>query len=504
MAVPTGNNIKLSDVLLEIYGSASTSGKSLLGAHTDAIGAFNGTYAVAGNTLLDFRGYTHTLGVVTSGLVLHLDAGDVASYPGTGTTWTDLSGAGKHFTISSASAWDSAGHFNMIDTVKMYRATNLTASTLGTIVFWIQTTDTQALFLHSSSTGGSYLSAFRVGNKEYHSGVGTPVYYQDTVDTPNVYDNIRDGEWHMVEFKNVNLSGWSYATFNGYSSYTFGTGTKIGKIMLYDRSITALESQQNFEADRARFPGIQPKATPSYIVTPISDYETRVVNDGGIVNDMGWLGDEFYQVSSTIYSNYYNNLHSAAGGFKAGTTAYGVNATNSATGYKDTGTYDVTYVSGDRPRFICTRTTDIALTCGYNSKAGNLYIIRCDLDYTFKPNYLMVRTTSGGYDAIEVGINSSGHLYAKATLNTAVTWTGATASDFVNCKIGIYKNATSYDIYLNGVKRLTGTCEDVAYRGFRTLNPVVPSYSFVGNLYSVMSILEDLTETQINTLTTPH
>jgi hypothetical protein len=40
------------------------------------------------------EGRTHiaTKGIVQSGLVLNLDAGVLSSYPGTGTTWTDLSG----------------------------------------------------------------------------------------------------------------------------------------------------------------------------------------------------------------------------------------------------------------------------------------------------------------------------------------------------------------------------------------------------------------------------
>ena len=37
--------------------------------------------------------------IVTDGLVLNLDAGDPASYPGSGTTWTDLSATGRNGTI---------------------------------------------------------------------------------------------------------------------------------------------------------------------------------------------------------------------------------------------------------------------------------------------------------------------------------------------------------------------------------------------------------------------
>ena len=60
MAVTTTNTLKLSDVCNELYGSTSTSGKSLIGCHNSAIslgGLFHSSYAVVGNTLLDFRGF---------------------------------------------------------------------------------------------------------------------------------------------------------------------------------------------------------------------------------------------------------------------------------------------------------------------------------------------------------------------------------------------------------------------------------------------------------------
>ena len=40
--------------------------------------------------------------IVLSGLALHLDAGNAASYPGSGTTWTDLSGNGYNFNVNSS------------------------------------------------------------------------------------------------------------------------------------------------------------------------------------------------------------------------------------------------------------------------------------------------------------------------------------------------------------------------------------------------------------------
>jgi hypothetical protein len=40
--------------------------------------------------------------IVTSGLVLNLDAGNIASYPTTGTTWTDLAGSGANGTLTNS------------------------------------------------------------------------------------------------------------------------------------------------------------------------------------------------------------------------------------------------------------------------------------------------------------------------------------------------------------------------------------------------------------------
>lgn len=51
-------------------------------------------------------GFIYTL--TTSSLIVHLDAANTSSYPGSGTTWSDLSGNGNHFNIV-ASAYNSTG-----------------------------------------------------------------------------------------------------------------------------------------------------------------------------------------------------------------------------------------------------------------------------------------------------------------------------------------------------------------------------------------------------------
>lgn len=49
----------------------------------------------------------HGASVVRSGLVLHLDAANRKSYPGSGTTWSDLSGQGNNGTLVNAVGYNS-------------------------------------------------------------------------------------------------------------------------------------------------------------------------------------------------------------------------------------------------------------------------------------------------------------------------------------------------------------------------------------------------------------
>ena len=54
-------------------------------------------------------------GIVTNGLVLSLDAGRTNSYPGTGTTWTDLSGNGNNGTLVGGVGYNSGSSLVDLD-----------------------------------------------------------------------------------------------------------------------------------------------------------------------------------------------------------------------------------------------------------------------------------------------------------------------------------------------------------------------------------------------------
>jgi len=189
--------------------------------------------------------------IVTDGLVLNLDASDKLSYSGSGSTWYDRSGNGFNFTMDgSGMTYNSSGYFSIQGGGATYNG-SITNNTTCTLVFWIKVEDVQAVFWGAQSNG-YYLGAYRSNNKEYHSGYGSPDFYMDTVEKDNIYDYIRDGEWHMLEFKNVNMSTSTIEYFNQYGGFTFDNDF-IASIYMYDRNLTAAESLQNYNATKGRF-----------------------------------------------------------------------------------------------------------------------------------------------------------------------------------------------------------------------------------------------------------
>jgi len=189
--------------------------------------------------------------IITDGLVLALDAGSERSYPGSGSTWSDLSGNNHDFTIESTGfTYNAGGWFDMANG-GMTNDDNITDATACTFVFWIRTTDTQSLFW-TDDNSQNYLGAYSGGNKFYNNQFGSPTLFMNTVSRANIYDFIRTGEWIMVEFKNVNMSQTNPNKFNTYGAYQFGNGD-IAVIRIYNRNLTAAESLQNYNAQKSRF-----------------------------------------------------------------------------------------------------------------------------------------------------------------------------------------------------------------------------------------------------------
>lgn len=89
--------------------------------------------------------------IVTDGLVLCLDAANRKSYPGTGTTWYDLSGNGNHGTFGASTAAPTFSsvnggilNFDGNDRISGPNSSSLMLTTNFTLDAWVKRTSTQS------------------------------------------------------------------------------------------------------------------------------------------------------------------------------------------------------------------------------------------------------------------------------------------------------------------------------------------------------------------------
>jgi len=238
--------------------------------------------------------YNYTGGIVTDGLVLHLDAAKRDSYPGSGTTWYDLSGNGNNGTvyngplysgISKDSSIDFDGADDYVDCGDIIEG--LTAFTAES---WINTTDTRtgpngsyhnpSIFgtQHGSGTSGDFALCLKAGNLGFYHELNGSSQYRDT------NTEVSDGNWHHVAATKttdgtieVYLDGSSIYSATGFTyalryrsqlNYNWEVGRaywpnedanmrrydgKIATHMLYNRALTASEITQNYNALKGRY-----------------------------------------------------------------------------------------------------------------------------------------------------------------------------------------------------------------------------------------------------------
>ena len=211
------------------------------------------------------------------GLVLCLDAGNTKSYPGSGTTWSDLiSGNGNNGTLTNGPTFDSiSGGSIVFDGTNDYVSlSNVQPGTNDfTISVWVyKNNNTSNDYVWDFGANGGTLSAgtdiLGYGFRYYNATLGTSsnMYTQGTI--PNV------SEWYEVTI--TRNSGTSTMYVNGQSitsssgdthnissttlyigRYGGGTGYehdgRISNFKIYNRALSASEVKQNYNAIKSRF-----------------------------------------------------------------------------------------------------------------------------------------------------------------------------------------------------------------------------------------------------------
>ena len=232
----------------------------------------------------DGQSYITTKGVVTPNLFFNIDASLVDSYPGSGTTWNDLSGnlnTGTFFNYTTPVSDELSISFNnTTQYVSFGNAASFTPDSTGglTIEAWI----------NPASFGGSSLG--RIFDKQ-NAGAGYVLFLDNStvanglrygtqtvtaaVDADSVANVITLSTWQQVAvtqlgslvtfYVNGNLVkvsslAFPFPTVTSRTVYIANRGDtlrgfdgKISSVRYYNRSLSAAEIQRNFNALRGRF-----------------------------------------------------------------------------------------------------------------------------------------------------------------------------------------------------------------------------------------------------------
>ena len=199
-------------------------------------------------------------GIVTSGLVLHLDAGNAASYPGSGTAWTDLSGNGNNGTLTNGPIFSAANVGQIVfdgtnDFVAIAGSSSLAFNTGDfTIETWFRlssvTTDFDYIYSVGYGTSQHNEYSLRFGN----SGFGNRLQFAvDASSDSTTYSFPEDktallNTW--VQFVHTREGGINRAFING-SARNFNNGI-IPTIYPLNSFNSSLGSATQFSSSLAR------------------------------------------------------------------------------------------------------------------------------------------------------------------------------------------------------------------------------------------------------------
>ena len=285
-------------------GGGSATGGGAGGATKTSSGNYSfGTMNATGD------GSVNITCVSNSGLVLHLDAGNTASYSGSGTTWNDLSGNGSHVTLTSTSFNSASGGsivFNGSSSYANFNA-NIGSTNAVTVDMWVKTNSLNA------PTGSMY---FGFGQYDVWTKAGTIGYNTSGGDvfglTSTRVENLGiEGAWkHLVFVMNsgstsnnkiyvngVNQTSLSqvYTGFNtANANFNSGAGRisgwrndsswlmnlNVASFKIYNRELSQQEITNNFNASKQRFypdnSGLSPETASTSAYQIKQDYPNSV------------------------------------------------------------------------------------------------------------------------------------------------------------------------------------------------------------------------------------
>jgi hypothetical protein len=206
--------------------------------------------------------------LVTSGLILNLDAGNTDSYSGTGTTWYDLSNVGNNASLQGSTPWTSAGDQSYFTFDSGYaNAGSILPNTAYTKIGIFRYAGSYFGNLISGSGGDAH--AFWGANTQYlqsgHNGAWNTVV--SPVITPTnqwvfgavTFDSTTGWKLYLNDNTPVTSSNTDQFTANPavvYIGAFEGSTNLVGDVaasVVYNRVLSEAEIAQNFAHYQARF-----------------------------------------------------------------------------------------------------------------------------------------------------------------------------------------------------------------------------------------------------------
>jgi hypothetical protein len=213
--------------------------------------------------------------IIQDGLVLALDAADKNSYPGSGTTWRDMSGNNITGSLINSPTFNisNGGSFGFVadDFVIMEENSALNTQT-PSVEVWFKTNATnQSGFWFEKGTVNSQYSLFQEGtnivwrqsDRSQYTNTATYVTTANWAQAVGTYTSgdrktyinsvlvTSDAQTGAVGITTSGMSIGVYGGFNGSRGYFYNGNIAI--VRVYNRVLSASEVAQNYNATKTRF-----------------------------------------------------------------------------------------------------------------------------------------------------------------------------------------------------------------------------------------------------------
>jgi hypothetical protein len=216
--------------------------------------------------------------IVEDGLVLHIDAADKNSYPGTGSTWYDLSGNGNNGTIRSGQSFNSgnAGNFYFNGLNNQYvvipHDSNLNVGNNITVNIWFYLIDTSIFRCLISklpydyslgweldiNAGGRFRVTFRPSATQINF-LGPILYVNNWYMGTMTFDN-SGVKLYVNGLYGGGTSSGGPVTLNSNASLRIGGREQnpnyignISYVSIYDKPLEDYQILQNYNATKGRY-----------------------------------------------------------------------------------------------------------------------------------------------------------------------------------------------------------------------------------------------------------